>query len=285
MISSVTDLAKLQAIPLLPVRMKRERVELKDNAGRVLFEGNYIFPEEWSERAKMIMARMYMAKGVDYQEDSAEQVFRRIAHTIMMWGKLHEYPIEHLEENLMTCMLHQLAMFNSPVLFNIGRPDRVQQSSACFLVDVEDSMESILDMFRLEGMIFKNGSGSGINISKLRGRGESLSGGGSSSGPLAFVRAWDTAAGAIKSGGGTRRAAKMVWMDIDHPDVEEFIESKAVEERKAKDLLRSGWSGGMEGQAYGTVAFQNQNNSVMLTDAFMQAVEADESWTLRYRVN
>src|SRR5690606_15301374 len=176
----------------------------------------------------------------------------------------------------------QRAAFNSPVWFNIGAPERSQQASACFILAVEDTMPSILNWYKEEGMIFKGGSGSGVNLSPIRSSVEPLGkSAGTASGPLSFMRGADASAGAIKSGGKTRRAAKMVILNIDHPDVEEFIWCKAREERKARDLEKAGWDMSLDGKDIHSVQYQNANNSVHVTDALMQAVESDGEFELR----
>src|SRR5690606_21172885 len=176
----------------------------------------------------------------------------------------------------------QRAAFNSPVWFNIGAPERSQQASACFILAVEDTMPSILNWYKEEGMIFKGGSGSGINVSSIRSSVEPLGkSAGTASGPLSFMRGADASAGAIKSGGKTRRAAKMVILNVDHPDVEEFIWCKAVEERKARALQTAGFDMSLDGKDSFSVQYQNANNSIRVTDDFMQAVENDDDWDLR----
>src|SRR5690606_22745870 len=176
----------------------------------------------------------------------------------------------------------QRAAFNSPVWCNIGAPERSQQASACFILAVEDTMPSILNWYKEEGMIFKGGSGSGINVSSIRSSVEPLGkSAGTASGPLSFMRGADASAGAIKSGGKTRRAAKMVILNADHPDVEEFIWCKAREERKARDLQAAGWDMSLDGKDITSVQYQNANNSVRVTDEFMQAVENDDDYELR----
>ena len=174
-------------------------------------------------------------------------------------------------DELTHLLLHQKACFNSPVWFNVG-VEAKPQCSACFILSVDDTMDSILDWYRREGVIFKGGSGSGVNLSKLRSSKERLVGGGTASGPVSFMKAADASAGVIKSGGKTRRAAKMVVLNVDHPDIMEFITCKTEEERKARALIAAGYDSSLDGAAYGSVAFQNANNSVRVTDAFMKAV-------------
>src|SRR5438270_11166564 len=178
-------------------------------------------------------------------------------------------------------MVNQHASFNSPVWFNIGVPGIPQLASACFIVSVEDSMSSILDWFKTEGVIFKGGSGSGVNVSTIRSSKEHLSGGGLASGPVSFMRGADSVAGSIKSGGTTRRAAKMVVLNTDHPDGREFIWCKAKEERKAWALGGQGYDMSLNGEAWASIQFQNANNSVRASDDFMRAALADEDWRLK----
>ena len=243
------------------------------------------FPTSWSDTAVNIVGQKYLTK----YENGIDKTIKRVVTTIAHWGNESKYLDDEevlvFIDELTYIISHQLATFNSPVWFNIGAINRKQQSSACFLLDVQDSMESILNNYLVEGMIFKGGSGSGINISKLRAKGEPISNGGTSSGPMSFMKGWDFSAGSIKSGGTTRRAAKMVIMNIDHPDVEEFIWCKVREEKKAQALMKQNFSTGMEGDAYTTVAYQNANNSIMLTDAFMRAVERDADWDLLNRTD
>ena len=177
--------------------------------------------------------------------------------------------------------MEQKASFNSPVWFNVGIEPQ-PQCSACFILSVDDTMESILGWYRNEGIIFKGGSGSGVNLSRIRSSKEKLAGGGTASGPVSFMKAADASAGVIKSGGKTRRAAKMVVLNVDHPDIVEFIRCKEEEEKKAWALIEAGYDSSLDGPAYGSVFFQNANNSVRVTDAFMHAVETDATWQTRY---
>jgi len=238
----------------------------------------YEIPEGWSDTAARVMISKYMAP----DETSALQVFTRIAKQITEWGQKDDYFANQshsaiFEKELISIMASQIASFNSPVLFNLGRSERNQQASACFILDVKDSMESILDHAKKEGMIFKKGSGTGCNYSSLRGKGESLSGGGTSSGVMSFLKSLDAVAGSIKQGGSTRRAARLAMLNVDHPDIEEFIECKAREEDKVKALIKAGFSGGMNGEAVGTAAFQNTNHSVSVTDDFMKRATEEDS--------
>ncbi len=185
------------------------------------------------------------------------------------------------QDELTHLLLHQQMSFNSPVWFNLGVPGSKPQTSACFINSVEDTMESILTLAKTEGMLFKYGSGTGTNLSPLRSSQEALAGGGTASGPVSFMKGFDAFAGVIKSGGTTRRAAKMVILNADHPDIEEFITCKVSEERKAWSLIEAGYDGAFTGEAYASVFFQNSNNSVRVTDEFMRAVVDDRDWHLR----
>ncbi|TMF25828.1 MAG: vitamin B12-dependent ribonucleotide reductase, partial [Chloroflexi bacterium] len=222
------------------------------------------------------------------RETSVRQIIDRVVDTLRTWGKEGGYfatdeDADNWAEELRFLLVTQQASFNSPVWFNIGVPGRAQQASACFINSVQDSMESILDLAKTEGMLFKFGSGTGTNLSVLRSSREQLSGGGTASGPVSFMKGYDSFAGSIKSGGTTRRAAKMVILNADHPDVMDFIHSKANEERKAWALIEAGYNAGFNvpGGAYDSVQFQNANHSVRLTDDFMRAVIDDKDWETR----
>src|SRR5256884_1351014 len=193
-----------------------------------------------------------------------------------------EEEAETFEAELKAILVTQYASFNSPVWFNVGFEER-PQCSACFILSIDDSMESILDWIRREGVIFRGGSGSGVNLSRLRSSKEQLSKGGHASGPVSFMRGADASAGTIKSGGKTRRAAKMVVLDVDHPDIDEFIWCKAKEERKARVLEQAGWDMSLDSPDWASIQYQNANNSVRVTDAFMDACEADADWNLTAR--
>ena len=247
------------------------------------------FPEGWSLNAINIVAQKYFAgtPGQADREGSLKTLINRIVDTIVKSGLQEGYFTNDVEANnfreeLKYILATQRAAFNSPVWFNIGVPSRAQQASACFILGVEDTMTSILNWYVEEGMIFKGGSGSGTNLSKLRSSYEGLSAsGGSASGPVSFMRGADASAGTIKSGGKTRRAAKMVILNVDHPDVEEFIWCKAIEERKARALEEAGFDMSLNGKDSFSVQYQNANNSVRVTDEFMEAVEADADWDLK----
>lgn len=258
--------------------------------GKPVFQQNNVeFPEDWSLNAINIVAQKYFAgtPGEPDREGSLKTLINRIADTITRAGVQEDYFLDEKEaetfrEELKYVLATQRAAFNSPVWFNIGVPSRAQQASACFILGVEDSMPSILNWYVEEGMIFKGGSGAGINLSNLRSSQEGLSSsGGKASGPVSFMRGADASAGTIKSGGKTRRAAKMVILNVDHPDIEEFIWTKAIEERKARVLQEAGFDMSLNGKDNFSVQYQNANNSVRVTDEFMQAVEADADWHLK----
>ena len=248
------------------------------------------FPKTWSQNATNIVAQKYFRGQLESpeRERSVKQMIGRVAGTIAAWGHERGYFAGHedrdaFEAELTHILLHQMAAFNSPVWFNVGwHPvgDPKMQASACFILSVEDNMESILEWNTKEGIIFRGGSGSGINLSKIRGSMEPLSRGGTASGPVSFMRGADAWAGSIKSGGGTRRAAKMVVLDIDHPDIREFIQCKAKEEDKAAALRDAGFDMSIDGDGFFSIQYQNANNSVRVTDEFMRAVENDEDWRL-----
>src|SRR5512146_747370 len=247
------------------------------------------FPEGWSLNAINIVAQKYFSgtPGSKERESSLRHLIDRVADTVARQGLQEGYftgeaEAEDFREELKYILATQRAAFNSPVWFNIGAPERTQQASACFILGIEDTMPAILNWYKEEGMIFKGGSGSGVNLSPIRSSAEGLSSsGGTASGPLSFMRGADASAGAIKSGGKTRRAAKMVILNVDHPDVEEFIWSKAIEERKARDLEKLGWDMSLDGKDSFSVQYQNANISVRVTDDFMQAVQNDDDWDLK----
>src|SRR4051794_21630688 len=248
------------------------------------------FPKAWSQNATNIVAQKYFRGqlGSPERESSVKQMIGRVAGTIAQWGReggyfASEEDADAFEAELTHILLHQMAAFNSPVWFNVGFEES-PQCSACFILSVQDNMESILDWNTKEGMIFRGGSGSGINLSNLRGSVEPLGKGGTASGPVSFMRGADSWAGTIKSGGKTRRAAKMVVLDVDHPDIREFIWCKAKEEDKAAALRDAGFDMSIDGDGFHSIQYQNANNSVRLTDEFMHAVENDEEWHLTARV-
>ena len=257
--------------------------------GTVAFEQLGVeFPESWSLNATNIVAQKYFrgTPGTPERESSMRQVIDRVADTITTWGIEGGYftdedESEAFRNELKYILVTQRAAFNSPVWFNIGVKGVPQQASACFILSVEDKMSAILNWYREEGVIFKGGSGSGINLSRIRSSVEGLEGGGTASGPVSFMRGADASAGTIKSGGKTRRAAKMVILNADHPDVEEFVWCKVREERKARVLRDAGFDMDLDGADSYSIQYQNANNSVRVTDEFMQAVEADAEWHLR----
>ena len=257
--------------------------------GSVAFEQLGVeFPVTWSLNATNIVAQKYFrgTPGTAEREQSLKQVIDRVADTITTWGVEGGYFVDQAEadnfsDELKYILVTQRAAFNSPVWFNIGVKGVPQQASACFILAVEDKMDAILNWYREEGIIFKGGSGSGINLSKIRSSVELLQGGGTASGPVSFMRGADSSAGTIKSGGKTRRAAKMVILNVDHPDIEEFIWCKAKEEKKARVLRDAGFDMDLDGSDAFSVQYQNANNSVRITDDFMQAVRDDKEWSFR----
>ena len=256
--------------------------------GDIIFEQEDVeTPSFWSQTAANIVASKYFWGAVDSpdRETSMKTLVDRVVETITQWGREGDYFTDHaaaaaFANELRYLLIHQHASFNSPVWFNVG-VEAKPQCSACFINSVEDTMESIMDLARREALLFKWGSGTGSNLSTLRSSKESLAGGGMASGPVSFMRGYDAFANVIKSGGKTRRAAKMIILNDDHPDVLEFINSKADEERKAWALIDAGYDGALNGEAYSSVSFQNANHSVRVSDAFMQAVEADQPWVTR----
>ena len=247
------------------------------------------FPTTWSQNATNIVAQKYFRGKLDApsRERSVKQMIGRVSGTIADWGRQRGYFAsaedgDAFEAELTYILLHQMAAFNSPVWFNVGFEEQ-PQCSACFILSVEDTMDSILDWNTREGRIFRGGSGSGINLSNIRGSTETLSKGGTASGPVSFMRGADSWAGTIKSGGKTRRAAKMVVLNVDHPDIREFIWCKAKEEDKARALAKAGFDMSLDGDGMKSIQYQNANNSVRLTDEFMRAVENGDEWHLRAR--
>jgi len=246
------------------------------------------FPRSWSQNATNIVAQKYFrgTLGTPQRESSVRQLVARVVDTITGWGRKNAYfASEHdaqvFADELTHLLVNQMAAFNSPVWFNVGVADTPQQCSACFILAVDDHMSSILNWYVEEGTIFKGGSGSGINLSRLRSSKEGLAGGGTASGPVSFMRGADASAGTIKSGGKTRRAAKMGILAVDHPDVRDFIWCKATEEKKARALRDAGFDMDLDGRDSYSVQYQNANNSVRVTDEFMQAVLEDRDWKLK----
>ncbi len=298
--------------PYSVLEWEKRTAVITDSNGNTVFEQNGIdMPKAWSQTATNIVASKYFhgTIGSPARERSLGELVRRVVDTISGWGAEGGYfesddAVESFRDDLAHLMLGQKASFNSPVWFNVGvlkesrgygwvwdkqkgrvtalNPDEHRpQCSACFINSVEDSLESILDLVKTEGMLFKWGSGTGTNLSKIRENDAGLAGGGRASGPVSFMKGFDAFAGVIKSGGKTRRAAKMVILDIDHPDVKDFIWCKATEEKKAHVLVQNGYDGAIDGDAYSSISFQNANNSVRVTDEFMRASETDGDWWTR----
>ncbi len=261
----------------------------KDKA--VFEQKNVEFPKFWSQTATNIVAQKYFRGrlGSPERESSVKQMIGRVVETVGGWGRAGGYfaddeEADTFEAELKAILVNQYASFNSPVWFNVGFEEK-PQCSACFILSIDDSMESILDWIRREGIIFRGGSGSGVNLSRLRSSKEQLSKGGYASGPVSFMRGADASAGTIKSGGKTRRAAKMVVLDVDHPDIEEFIWCKAHEEEKARVLEAAGYDMSLDSPDWASIQYQNANNSVRVTDAFMEAAEAGAEWNLTARTD
>jgi ribonucleoside-diphosphate reductase alpha chain len=260
--------------------------------GKMVFEQRDVeVPKSWSQTATNVVVQKYFrgTVGTPERERSVRQLISRVADTITAWGRhgrdgksasyfADEESAAVFNAELKYLLVTQRMAFNSPVWFNVGS-EAEPQCSACFINSVDDTMESILGLAKTEGMLFKYGSGTGTNLSPIRSSKELLNGGGTASGPVSFMRGFDAFAGVIKSGGKTRRAAKMVMLDIDHPDIEEFVWCKAKEEKKAWTLIDAGYDGSFDGEAYKSVFFQNSNNSVRVTDDFMEAVEKDRDWS------
>ena len=269
----------------------RDVVQTNWKNGEVIFEQRGVeFPEFWSINASTIVTTKYFrgAVGTPERENSLRQLIDRVALTYTAAGRAHDYFATEedatiFEHELTYMLLNQIFSFNSPVWFNVGTKSP-QQVSACFILSVDDSMDSILNWYREEGLIFKGGSGAGLNLSRIRSSKELLkNSGGSASGPVSFMRGADASAGTIKSGGATRRAAKMVVLDIDHPDIEEFVETKASEEKKIRVLRDAGFDMELGGKDINSVQYQNANNSVRVNEEFMKAYENGEPFGLRAR--
>jgi ribonucleoside-diphosphate reductase alpha chain len=249
------------------------------------------FPKFWSQTATNIVAQKYFRGRMSSpeRERSVKQMIGRVVDTIVAWGRDGGYfaddeEAETFESELKALLVNQYVAFNSPVWFNVGFEEK-PQCSACFILSIDDSMEDILDWIRREGIIFRGGSGSGVNLSKLRSSKEQLSKGGYASGPVSFMRGADASAGTIKSGGKTRRAAKMVVLDVDHPDIEQFIWCKAHEEQKARVLEQAGYDMSLNSEDWASIQYQNANNSVRVTDGFMEAADKDADWNLTARTD
>ena len=274
--------------PLDAVEWEHRSAVIHGEKGEVVFEQHDVeIPKAWSQLATSVVVSKYFrgALNTPERERSVRQLIGRVVHAIRGWGEQQGYFATPADTDIFSAelthlLVEQKASFNSPVWFNVGIEPQ-PQCSACFILSVEDTMESILGWYRNEGMIFKGGSGAGVNLSRIRSSKEKLAGGGTASGPVSFMRAADASAGVIKSGGKTRRAAKMVVLNVDHPDIVEFIRCKEEEEKKAWALIEAGYDSSLDGPAYGSVFFQNANNSVRATDEFMRAVEADGTWHTR----
>jgi ribonucleoside-diphosphate reductase alpha chain len=275
--------------PYDEVEWEHRTATITNEKGKIVFEqANVDIPKAWSLMATQVVVSKYFRGplGTPQRETSVRQMITRVVETIANWGRKDRYfaaeeDAQAFADELTHILLHQKACFNSPVWFNCGIEEK-PQCSACFILSVDDTMDSILDWYRKEGVIFKGGSGSGVNLSKIRSSKEQLAGGGTASGPVSFMKAADASAGVIKSGGKTRRAAKMVVLNIDHPDIEEFVKCKVEEEKKAWALIGAGYDSSLDGPAYGSVFFQNANNSVRVTDEFMQAIQEDQEWQTKY---
>jgi ribonucleoside-diphosphate reductase alpha chain len=279
--------------PFDEVSWERTDIILKNfRDGSINFEQRGVeFPESWSLNARQIVTSKYFRgkQNTPGREWSLKQVIDRVADKYADEGAARDYfatpeDADIFRDELKYMLLHQIFAFNSPVWFNVGTKSK-QQVSACFLLSVEDDMESILDWYKEEGMIFRGGSGAGVNLSRLRGSHELLSSGGMASGPVSFMRGADASAGTIQSGGANRRAAKLVCLDVDHPDVEHFVSIKAREERKIRALRDAGFDMDLGGEDSSSVQYQNANNSIRVTDEFMRAVEEDKPFSLHNRVD
>ncbi len=276
--------------PFTTVEWESRTARINAPDGTPLFEQHDVeVPKSWSASAINVVASKYFRgrAGSEARESSVRQMIGRVVDRLASWGRADGYfhsdgDAAAFGAELQHLLLHQAASFNSPVWFNVGVKER-PQCSACFINSVEDSMPAILRLAQTEGMLFKYGSGTGSNLSSLRSSSEELSGGGQASGPVSFMRGFDAFAGVIKSGGTTRRAAKMVILNAEHPDIREFVWCKANEEKKARTLIAAGYdpSFNVSGGAYESVFYQNANHSVRVTDDFMAAVEADGEWTTR----
>jgi ribonucleoside-diphosphate reductase alpha chain len=274
--------------PFDKVEWERRTALIGNEKGQVIFrQENVEVPKTWSMTATNIVASKYFhgKPNSPERETSVRQLIGRVVDTIVRWGEEGGYFASAESKNIFRdelthLLVEQKVAFNSPVWFNVGVQPK-PQCSACFINSVQDNMDSIMNLAKTEGMLFKWGSGTGTNFSSLRGSRESLSGGGIASGPVSFMKGFDAFAGVIKSGGKTRRAAKMVILNVEHPDIVDFIESKMREERKAHVLIGQGYDSAIDGEAYSSVFFQNANHSVRVTDDFMRAVEEDRDWWTR----
>ena len=258
---------------------------ISSETGKTVFEQKDVeVPAFWSQLATNVVVSKYFRGhvGTPEREHSVRQLIDRVVNTIAAWAETQRYfatdeDLAAFKAELTHLIVHQKMAFNSPVWFNVGIEEK-PQCSACFINSVQDNMGSIMDLAKTEAMLFKYGSGAGVNLSPIRSSKAKMTGGGIASGPVSFMKGYDAFAGVIKSGGKTRRAAKMVILDADHPDIIDFIESKANEEKKAWALIEQGYDASYTGEAYGSVFFQNANHSVRVTDEFMKAVERDAEW-------
>src|SRR5689334_22676906 len=274
--------------PFTEVEWEIRAAAIGNERGEMVFEQRDVeIPKAWSQQATNIVVSKYFRGqiGTAERERSVKQLIGRVVTTITDWARSNKYfatdeDLQAFSDDLKHILVYQKAAFNSPVWFNCGF-EKAPQCSACFINSVQDTMDSILSLARTEGMLFKFGSGTGTNLSPLRSSKELLAGGGTASGPVSFMKGYDAFAGVIKSGGKTRRAAKMVILDADHPDIVEFINCKVEEEKKAWALIDAGYDGSFTGPAYSSVFFQNSNNSVRVTDEYMQAVEKDAPWSTK----
>ena len=277
--------------PFASVEWELRSAKITNEQGEAVFEQTDVeVPKSWSQLATNVVVSKYFRGhvGTPERERSVRQLVGRVVGRLREWGASSGYfrtpdDAQAFSDELTAILLSQRMAFNSPVWFNLGVADTPQQASACFINSVEDTMESIMDLAKTEAMLFKGGSGTGSNLSRIRSSREKLAGGGTASGPVSFMRGFDAFAGVVKSGGKTRRAAKMVILNVDHPDIMEFIRCKEEEEKKAWSLIESGYDGGFNvpGGAYDSVFYQNANHSVRVTDAFMQSVLADGPWQTR----
>ncbi len=275
--------------PFDEVEWETRAAVISGESGEVVFEQRDVeVPKPWSQLATNVVVSKYFRGplGTPIRERSVRQLIGRVVGTLSEWGDAQGYfatpaDRQNFADELTHILVQQKASFNSPVWFNMGI-EPTPQCSACFILSVEDRMDSILDWYRKEGVIFKGGSGSGVNLSRVRSAKERLAGGGTASGPVSFMRAADASAGVIKSGGKTRRAAKMVVLNVEHPDIIDFIRCKANEERKAWALVAAGYDSSLDGPAYSSIFFQNANNSVRVTDEFMRAALEGRPWSTRF---
>ena len=282
---------KLGSDPFDSVEWEFRSAKIANENGETIFEqSDCEIPASWSQLATNVVVSKYFRGhiGTPEREYSAKQLIGRVVRRLREWGTEGGYfeteeDAQTFSDELTYLLVNQKVAFNSPVWFNLGVDGTPQQASACFINSVDDSMTSIMDLAKTEAMLFKGGSGAGSNLSKIRSSREQLAGGGVASGPVSFMKGFDAFAGVIKSGGKTRRAAKMVILNVDHPDIGEFIHSKSSEERKAWSLIDAGYDGGFNvpGGAYDSIFFQNANHSVRVTDSFMRAAEANGEWATR----